>query len=338
MAVLCTAAPALPYHRKETSLLNLALVAAGLVALGLGGEAVVRGALSAALRLGMSPLLAGLVIVGFGTSAPELVVSLDAVRGGQVDIAVGNVVGSNISNILLILGICALLRPLNAHADTLRRDGMTMSGVSFLLILLFWGGTLGRLDAALLLFTLATYLIWAYWTETYHNAPSAELHRQETEAVGSVPLSVTVTTVALVGGLVLLIAGSQLLLTGATALAQAFGISDALIGLTLVAVGTSLPELAVSILAVLRRHADVAVGNVLGSNIFNILGILGIAALVHPLEIDARIAEFDQWVMLTSAVVVLILLYTGWRLSRVEGALLLAGYVAYVALSYFIVG
>jgi cation:H+ antiporter len=318
-------------------LLNLALIVAGVVALTIGGEAVVRGSLSAAARLGVSPLLAGLVIVGFGTSAPELVVSVDAVLSGHPDVAVGNVVGSNISNVLLILSICALVRPLATRRAILLRDGMTVCGASFLFVLLQWNASFDRIDALIALLSLAAYLCWAYWTEAYRNAPSAELRRSEAEAVGPLPRSLALTLIVLGAGLMLLVLGSQLLLTGATALAQAVGVSDALIGLTLVAVGTSLPELAVCVVAVLRLQSDIAVGNLLGSSIFNLLGVLGITALVRPLPVDPRITDFDQWVMLSSAVLVLIFLYTARRLSRLEGALLLGAYGAYLLVSFTVI-
>jgi cation:H+ antiporter len=313
-------------------MLNLTLLIAGIALLSLGGEALVRGALAAARRLGVSPLLAGLVIVGFGTSAPELVVSVDAALNQQPDIAIGNVVGSNIANILLILGLCALVTPLTTSRSALFRDGMTVIGASLLFLLLVAGSALARADAAILLLCLAAYLGFAYWTERNRHSPAAELHRQEAEELSLLPPTTLITVMTLVGGLIGLVIGSRLLLAGATGIAREYGISEAVIGLTLVAVGTSLPELAVSLVAALRRHADVAVGNILGSNIFNLLGILGISALLQPLPVHARIIAFDQWVMLGAAIVLMLFLYTGLRLSRLEGALLLAGYGAYLAL------
>jgi cation:H+ antiporter len=315
-------------------LLNLGLVVAGIVALTIGGEAVVRGALSVARRIGVSPLLAGLVIVGFGTSAPELVVSIDAARSGHPDIAVGNVVGSNVSNVLLIMSICALLRPLATTRAMLIRDAMTMTGASFLFTVLLWGRPLDRLDGSILLAALLAYLIWSYWTETYRDSPSGTLHRSEAEAAARGPQTVPLMLLAMAGGLALLVVGSQLLLTGAIALARDFGISEALIGLTLVAVGTSLPELAVCAVATLRKQPDIALGNLIGSCIFNLLGVLGVVALMHPLPVAERIAEFDQWVMLSAAVLVTVLLHTNHCLTRLEAALLLTGYAAYVVVSY----
>jgi len=309
-------------------------VTIGLVALTAGGEALIRGALAAAKHLRVSPLLTGLVIVGFGTSAPELVVSIDAAISHRPDIAVGNVIGSNIANILLILGICALIAPLAVRPLALRRDAVTVVAASILVLILIGGSALTRGDAAVLLLAFAAYFYWVYRTERFHGAASAEVHVAEGEEVSAVPKSVIWIALAILLGLVLLIGGSRVLLTGAVGLASYFGASQAVIGLTLVAVGTSLPELSVSVIAALRRHADVAVGNILGSNIFNLLGILGLSALMQPLPIHRRILQFDQWVLLGTSLVLLLFLYTGKRLSRAEGAVLLAGYGIYLGFSF----
>ncbi|SNY98234.1 calcium/sodium antiporter [Halomonas sp. hl-4] len=310
---------------------------AGIGFLTLGGEALIRGAVAGARRAGVSPLLTGLVVVGFGTSAPELVVSIDAAINQQPDIAVGNIVGSNIGNILLILGLCAIICPMTVQPQALRRDGVVMVAASLLFIGLAWGGALGRLDAGLFIAGLVGYLVWAYLSERQQTIPAAEMHASEADEMTKLPKTGLTIIVALVLGLGLLIGGSQLLLYGAIGLAQAMGISEAVIGLTIVAVGTSLPEMAVSIIAALRRHADVAVGNILGSNIFNILGILGVSAFLQPLPIAARVGAFDQWVMLGAAGILMLFLYTGMRLSRVEGAFLLAGYIVYLALSFSVI-
>ncbi|RAK00579.1 calcium/sodium antiporter [Aliidiomarina maris] len=312
-------------------------VALGIGLLTLGGEALIKGALGAAERLGISALLAGLVIVGFGTSAPELVVSIDAAINQQPDIAVGNVIGSNIGNLLLILGLCALITPLAAKPEALRRDGLMMLLATLLVVVLAWGSALNRLDAFILLAALISYLIWAYRTERQGELASAQLHAAEASEVTRKPQRTLYIVLFIVAGLACLIIGSQVLLSGAVGIAQHFGVSEALIGLSLVAVGTSLPELSISVLAALRRHADVAIGNILGSNIFNILGILGISALLQPLPMAARIISFDQWVMLGVTLVALLFLLTGKRLSRLEGAALLAGYIVYMWLSFTVV-
>jgi len=313
---------------------NILFLVLGVGLLTVGGEALIRGSLAAAKRLGVSPLLSGRVIVGFGTSAPELVVSVDAALNQQPDIAIGNVVGSNIGNILLILGTCALITPLAVKPMALRRDAVTVVAASILFIVLVGGSALGPVDGAILLISLVAYLVWAYWSERLHASPSAELHKAEAEELTALPKSVAWTVTILITGLLLLIAGSQVLLMGAVGIAEHFRVSEAVIGLTLVAVGTSLPEFTISVIAALRRHADVAVGNVLGSNIFNLLGILGVSALLQPLPVHARILQFDQWVMLGTSLLLLLFLYTGRCLSRLEGGILLAGYGVYLALSF----
>lgn len=315
-------------------MINVLFLVLGVALLTIGGEALIRGALAAARRLGVSPLLSGLVIVGFGTSAPELVVSVNAALNEQPDIAIGNVVGSNIGNTLLILGACALITPLVVKPMALRRDAVTVVAASLLFIVLAGGSALGPLDGVIFLISLLGYLLWAYWSERLPASPFAKMHKAEAEELTALPKSVVWTVTITITGLLLLIAGSQVLLLGAVGIAEHFGVSQAVIGLTLVAVGTSLPELSISVIAALRKHADVAVGNVLGSNIFNLLGILGVSALLQPLPVHARILQFDQWVMLGSSVLLLVFLYTGRRLSRLEGGLLLVGYGVYIGLSF----
>lgn len=315
-------------------MLSYLFVILGLLGLFFGGEALIRGALAAARRLGVSPLLAGLVIVGFGTSMPELAVSLDAVLHDQPGIAIGNVVGSNIANILLILGLSALIMPVPVHPQAIRRDGVTMIGATLLCMLVFLSGTLGRVEGLVLFAGLVAYLVWAYRGEMVNHDAGAGLHEAESAAVQVVPDSVAITALCIVGGLAVVIGGSRLLIIGAVDIAQDFGISETVIGLTLVAVGTSTPELAVSLLATIRKQADVAVGNILGSNIFNIMAILGVSSLVKPLPVDARILAFDQWAMLAAAVALMVFAHTRNRLSRLEGGVLLAGYVAYVWLTF----
>jgi cation:H+ antiporter len=319
-------------------MLNILFLFVGIAMLTCGGEALIRGSLSTASRLGVSPLLSGLVIVGFGTSAPELVVSVNAAIEGRPDIALGNVVGSNIGNILLVLGICAVITPLAVKPSVLKRDAVTVVAASILFLVLVWGSVLGRADAVILLVALFMYLGWAYWSERFHAAPSGELHQAEAEELSTAPKSLFWTIFAIVLGLLLLIGGSQVLLIGAIGIAEHFDVPEAVIGLTLVAVGTSLPELSISIIAAIRRHADVAIGNILGSNIFNLLGILGVSALLQPLPVHERILQFDQWVMLGTSLILLLFLYTQRRLSRIEGGMLLAGYGIYVWLSFTVFG
>lgn len=303
----------------------------GLVLLTFGGEWLIRGALAMAKRIGISPLLAGLVIVGFGTSAPELVVSLQAAISNQPEIAVGNVVGSNIANILLILGLSALIMPLVTDAQCLKRDGLTMLFATILFMVLASYGGLARWEGLIMLGCLAGYLVWAYRTEREDtSSPEAQLHKAEFEEIDVKSMSLPMTLLAIIGGLLLLIAGANRFLIGAVGLGQAFGIPEVIIGLTVVAVGTSLPELAVSVIAAIRKHADVAIGNIVGSNIFNLLCILGISSIIRPLPLEGRLLHTDQFVMLGAAVTLLVFLFFGLRLSRLKGLLLLGGYVAYI--------
>ncbi len=315
-------------------LLNYLFLLLGVALLTAGGEALIRGSLAAAGRLGVSPLLSGIVIVGFGTSAPELVVSIEAALNDRPDIAIGNVVGSNIGNILLILGVCALITPMMVRPLALKRDSVTVLAASILFLILAGGSTFVRTDGAILLVALFAYLFWAYFTERSSFSHSGNLHRDESKELSKLPKTVVGILSAVVLGLLLLIGGSQVLLKGAVGIADQLGMSEAVIGLTLVAVGTSLPELSISVIAAIRRHADVAVGNILGSNIFNLLGILGISALLQPLPVHGRMLEFDQWVMTGTALILILFLYTGRRLNRLEGGGLLIAYGIYVALSF----
>jgi cation:H+ antiporter len=319
-------------------MLNVVFLGIGIILLTLGGEVLIRGSLAAARRLNISPLLSGLLIVGFGTSAPELAVSVDAALSQNPDIAVGNVVGSNIGNILLILGLCALISPMAVRPLALRRDAVTGVAASVIFLLLVAGSALGRLDGVILITLLVAYLVWAYLTERAQFIPAAAMHAAEASEIKVVPKSTLWIIGAVVIGLLLLIVGSQVLLTGAIGIAEYFGVSQAVIGLTLVAVGTSLPEMSVSVIAALRRHADVAVGNILGSNIFNLFGILGVSALLQPLPVHTRILQFDQWVMLGASAVLLLFLLTGRQLSRSEGAMLLLAYAGYVVVGFTVFG
>jgi cation:H+ antiporter len=313
--------------------LDLLLVIIGIGLLTAGGEVLIQGALGVARRLEISTLLTGLVVVGFGTSTPELVVSVDAALIDQPGIALGNVVGSNIGNVLLILGLCALVRPLPVTPLGLSRDAVAGVGVSGLFIVLAAGVALGRVDGMILLAGLAVYLVWAYRTERALEV-DGEPATAPSDVPGSADRSTLFIVLAILGGLLLLVAGSRVLLLGAVALARDLGVSEAVIGLTLVAVGTSLPELAVSLMAVARRQVDVAVGNILGSNLFNLLGILGVSSLLQSLPFPHRMVVFDQWVLLACSIAVLIMLWTGRRLDRIEGAIFLVAYALYLFVSF----
>ena len=309
---------------------SLLLAAGGLVLLALGGELLVRGAVGMAARLGISPLLAGLTIVGFGTSTPELATSVQAALAGSPGIAVGNVVGSNIANILFILGVSAVILPLSVNPASFQRDSVAMGGATLLCTGAVLMGVIGPAIGIALIAALVGYIWWAYKSESAAPCPEGARHEHEAEdrpvPPGTGPL---VLGAMIVAGLAAAIFGAGWLVEGAVVLASAAGVSESVIGLTVVAVGTSLPELIACIVAVLRRHEDVALGNIVGSNIYNILGILGITAVIKPIAVPAEIAAFDIWVMLGVTALLLVQLRSGWRLTRIEGALLVALYIGY---------
>ncbi|WP_031549853.1 calcium/sodium antiporter [Parvularcula oceani] len=309
------------------------LILGGFAGLLVGGELLVRGAVALARRLGISPLVIGLTLVGFGTSTPELVTSIQAALAGAPGVAVGNVVGSNIANVLLILGAAAVIAPVAAHPAAFRRDGLALVLATGLGIAAILTGTIGRPFGAVLVLGLVAYLILVLLLER-KNAEGAR-HEEEAETLGEGPKSPLVAGLYFVGGLIITVIGARLLVTGATDLARGFGVSEAIIGLTLVAVGTSLPELVTSVIAARKGQADVALGNVVGSNIYNILGILGITALVHPVAVPPQIAVLDVWVMAAATLALVLAVVTGWRVTRAEGGLLLLAYAAYLAVLAF---
>jgi len=303
----------------------------GLVALYFGGELLVRGSVSLARRLGVSPLLIGITLVGFGTSTPELVTSLDAALRGSAGIAVGNVVGSNTANILLILGLAALLSPIACDPRAFRRDaGMMLIAALAAVAVCLWG-SIGLATGAVFLALLLAYLVHTYRSERLNHSASAELHAAEATLAEPGPQAMWLSLSFAVGGIALTIGGAHLLVDGAVALAQTLGVSDTVIGLTIVAVGTSLPELVASVVAARRRQGDIALGNVLGSNIYNILGILGVTAIVRPLEIPLQILALDIWVMLGATLLLIGFATVRSRLSRRKGLAFLGLYGLYVA-------
>ena len=309
---------------------SLLLVAGGLVLLAIGGELLVRGAVGMAARLGISPLLAGLTIVGFGTSTPELATSVQAALAGSPGIAIGNVVGSNIANILFILGLSAIILPLSVNPASFTRDSVALGGSALLCTVAVLTGTIGLAAGLILLASLVGYVWWAYKSESASHDAEAVRHEHEAEDRPVPPNTGPLVLGGMIlAGLVAAIFGAGWLVDGAVVIAGAAGISESVIGLTVVAVGTSLPELIACIVAVIRKHEDVALGNVVGSNIYNVLGILGITSLIKPIAVPAEIARFDIWVMLGVTALLLVQLRSGWRLSRIEGVLLVALYAAY---------
>jgi cation:H+ antiporter len=301
--------------------LTYLLFVVGLVALFFGGEYLVKGATGIARYFRLSPMVIGLTVVGFGTSAPELLVSLQAALEGQPAIAIGNVVGSNIANILLILGLSALIAPLLIPVQKLWRDFAFMLAATAILWWMLLDGQITRVDGFVLLAGLLVFLIVAFTTGKAEPDVNAEPLPAQWKAWAYT-----------IGGLVVLVIGARLLVDSAVTIAESFGVPPAIIGLTIVAVGTSLPELATSVIAAIRKQTEIAVGNIVGSNIFNIFGILGLTAVIAPIPAEARFAEVDMvWAMgVAVALVVLAAVLKG--LPRIGGAVLLAGYAAYVAL------
>jgi cation:H+ antiporter len=310
--------------------LDILLVVAGFVLLIGGGDVLVRGAVSIARRLDISPMIIGLTLVGFGTSTPELLTSVQAAVAGSPGIAVGNVVGSNIANILLILGIAALLRPMAVYATALWRDGTVMMAATALAVGMILWGELSRVSGLVLMTSLAVYLAVTIHRERAASTGAGDVYAAEAAMVPAVSGNLVRDLVMLLGGLALTLVAARLLVEGAISIAAGLGVSEAVIGLTIVAVGTSLPELVTSVVAAWKGESDVAVGNIIGSNIFNILGILGVTALVHPIAVPDQIAGLDIWVMAGATLAMIGLAATGSRITRCEGGFLLAGYITYL--------
>jgi cation:H+ antiporter len=306
-------------------------IAIGLGLLLLGGELLVRGAVASAKALGVSPLLIGLTLVGFGTSTPELVTSVTAALEGSPGIAVGNVVGSNIANILFILGLAALIYPLAVDPKAFKRDAivLVLSALACLAAVLY--GKMGMALGIVFVLSLFAYVVFVYVQERQTPAEAALVaeHRAEDAPKGptNVPLSVGMAIV----GIAITIFGAKYLVDGSIALAKGMGVSDTIIGLTIVAVGTSMPELVTSVMAALRKHADVAYGNIVGSNIYNVLFILGSTAIIKPIEMPVQIAALDIWVMLAATALLVVFARTGIKLQRWEGGVFVLCYAAYTA-------
>jgi len=319
--------------------MDFVYVVAGLVLLFIGGEGLVRGSVTISKRLGISAILIGVVVVGFGTSAPELLVSIKATLNGQPDIALGNVVGSNIANVLLILGLAAVLTPVVCKDKAILRDAFAVLVSSAVLLGLSYLEIIPRIAGGLMLLTLIGYLFYSYKAERRDkarmvaagNGETAHEHEVEefNDKMGLVP-----SILLSIAGIAMLVFGADFLVKGASNLARAAGISEAVIGLSLVAIGTSLPELATAISASIKKHSDVVIGNVLGSNLFNVFSILGITAMIKPVPIDGQIAAFDIPFTLGIAVLTLAVIFFFKNVGRVTGGLFLLAYVSYIAWLY----
>ena len=314
-------------------ILDFLLAASGFVLLFLGGEALVRGSVQIAERLGLSKLIIGLAVVGFGTSAPELLVSLNAALNGTPDIAVGNVVGSNIANVLLIIGVAATILPISGWQGAATREAMVAGGAALVFFGIVQGDLIGRVEGVAMLVLLFTYLGTTYWLE--RRTPTPTMYEQETDDFEDIPIPrAWLAPIYAVVGIFLLVLGADFLVDGSTSIAKKFGVPDAIIGLSLVAVGTSLPELATAIVAAIRKHSDVVLGNVIGSSVFNILAILGTTAVIHPIQIGERFRGFDTYVMLGASALLIVLLLTLNTIGRIIGTTMLLGYAGYMTLLF----
>lgn len=311
----------------------------GLVLLIAGGELLVRGAVQVATGLGVSPLVVGLTLVGFGTSTPELVTSVQAALSDAPGIAYGNIVGSNIANILLIAGIAALLSPIIVASSALKRDGLVMVAVAVAFAAAAAVMPMGRAVGACFILTLVGYIFLAFRQERAANSDHGAVYDKNLALQDMDPAlapfvpqraPLFVSVLIAIAGLVLVLFGGKFLVDGAVSFARGFGISETVIGLTIVAVGTSMPELVTSVVAGLRKQGEVAFGNIVGSNIYNILGIGGVTALIAPGAVPAEIVSFDNPIMISVSLALVAFAWTGLRIARWEGALLLVGYIIYV--------
>lgn len=309
--------------------MTLLFLALGLVLLVAGGELLVRGAVQLAQKFRISPLLIGLTLVGFGTSTPELVTSLQAAFSGSPGIAVGNVVGSNIANILLILGITALIFPVVVARETFKRDGIVLAAATAMCLSAVLYGHLNPVLGAVFVASLAGYIYFAFRQERQSNAAADAASGVVTEAPKQSAGLIALDVFFVVAGLALTILGARFLVSSAIDIARDFNVSETIIGLTIVAVGTSLPELVTSVMAALRKHSDIAFGNIVGSNIYNLFGILGVTAIIKPIDVPPQIASFDIWVMIAATALLCLTATSRWRIGRIEGGVMLAGYVAY---------
>ena len=301
-------------------------IIAGFVVLVGGAELLVRGAVMLAERFGVSPLVIGMTVVAVGTSAPELVVSVRAALAGAPGLAVGNVVGSNIANVLLIMGVAAAIMPVKKSESSLRRDGAMLVGGTLLFMALGYRGVLDNLAGGLLLIGFFIFLTISYWRDSAGNGDVDD----SLEEFEGWPKTTWGSVIAVLLGLFGLAAGAELLIVGGTEVARSFGVSEEVIGLTVFAFGTSLPELAATVVAAMRGHGEVGLGNVVGSNLFNILGVAGVTAVVAPLPLSDKVITFDMWVMLASTLILVPVLARGWRITRTAGGAMVAIYLVYI--------
>ena len=307
----------------------------GLVILLVGGELLVRGAVALAQRLAVSPLLIGLTVVAVGTSAPELVVSIDASLRNATALAIGNIVGSNIANIVLVLGLPALLRPIACNTRSVGLDNFVMIISTLIFILFCQGKEIGHWQGIVLISSLVAYLFWRYWS----NRGDIEQNKHySNEVTGIVPnqWSFWRSTIFVLAGLIGLVVGAEMLIGGAVDIARIMGISEAIIGLTLVAIGTSLPELVAVTVSVMRGHSDLAIGNVIGSNMFNIMGVIGTTAIIVPLPVPPELLQVDLWIMLVTTLLLTPILIRRMPINAPIGVGFLLIYAGFIMAQFYV--
>jgi len=304
---------------------NILLIIAGFVLLFLGGELLLRGSIALAKRFQLSNLLIGAVVIGFGTSTPELSASISAALKGAPDIALGNVIGSNTANVFLIAGMAGLLCPLKIPYANVHRDVVMMVVSSVMLVVMMWFETLDMITGVIFLLTLAGYIIWSFQSSD---------DDCDNEAISAKTYSTGMAFVLLAVGIATLTGGAALLVDGVIGVARRFGISEAIIGLTVVAVGSSLPELATAIISSIQKQSEMVLGNIIGSSIFNVLAILGVTALIQPIPVSPQMMAFDVWVMIAATLLLTLLIVMGIKIGRRIGSLMVIGYLSYVIWLY----
>jgi cation:H+ antiporter len=307
----------------------------GLLLLVAGGEGLVRGAVSIAKKLGVPVIIIGLTIVSLGTSAPEMVISVMATLDGKPDIAIGNVIGSNIANILLILGLTALVYPVATDPAVIKRDGILMMLATVLLVVFAEGGMVGRTEGMILLAITVGYLFSLFYRSRQKSeSPMLEDFEEET----SFDYDIFTAIILVVGGLAALVFGAEFMVEGASELARMFGASEGVIGVTIVAIGTSAPELVTCLVAAYRRHSDIAVGNVVGSNFFNITAVLGVASTTSPMAVSEEFLNIDIWVMVITSTLLIPLMLSDKKVTRTEGGMMVLWYAGYLYYQYTKIG
>ncbi len=307
------------------------LVVGGFFLLLAGAEIMLRGAVGLTEKFGISKLVVGMTVVAFGTSAPELLVSLNATLSGSSGLAIGNIVGSNVANILLILGVAGLLMPIASEPGTLKRDGWMLLLGTGLFMALTYRDEIDLIGGLILLAYFIGFLVYSYRREKQGVDAAGEMYEHKVDDVEGVPHNLLKIMIFLALGFAGLIYGAEILVEGGVAIARTFGVSETVIGLTVIAFGTSLPELAASVVAALRKHANVAVGTVVGSNIFNVVGIVGVVAVITPMEVPARVVNFDIWIMAAATLILMpFMIGRRERLGRFEAFLFLVAYLIYI--------